>query len=179
MSTFNKYRLKGAYHYQWYDTEPWYKACVDEIVEFCKGSTLDVGGGDGLVATKIKENGYDQLVLDGDQTAVGLIPSGTWFSVVDLDGLEKDIDDAIETRFEYMACLNTIEHLNKPENLKYILKKYITKGAIIITNEYQGGSLGEDHKHEYSYDELLDFFKEFNPEGFKIDPEWIGVKIKL
>lgn len=167
MSTFNKYRLKGAYHFDWYETEEWYRECVDACVEFCKGSTVDVGCGDGLLVSKLKD-GYG---IDSDPDAIklakekGLNVSLT--SVYDLDG-----------SWEYMACLNVIEHLDHPEVIKKVLDKNITKGAIIITNQYLGGSLGEDHKHEYDYKELLDLFKEYNPKGFKTkDGLYIGVKI--
>lgn len=172
--TFNKYRLKGAYHYEWYETEAWYKECVDECVKFCQGSTLDVGCGDGFLTKKISEN-YKATGIDPDadgirvarqhfngdfrQEAAGNMRAGTW---------------------EYMASLNVIEHMDNPEELKFILRHYITKGAIIITNQYLGGSLGEDHRREYDYKELLDFFKEFKPKGFRLcDGEYIGVKIKL
>lgn len=174
MSSFNKYRLKGAYHYEWYKTEPWYKECVDRCVEFCKGSTLDVGCGDGVLSKLISERGYHVLGIDPDPDAIKLAIEHA--PKAQLGNISARPFDTLW--FDYLACLNVIEHMDNPGVLKDIIKRNITKGAIIITNEYQGGALGEDHKHEYSYDELLDFFKEFNPTGFKIEPEWIGVKIK-
>lgn len=179
MSTFNKYRIKGAYHYDWYKTEPWYKECVDEIVKFCKGSTVDVGCGDGLVTKKIAEKGYRAVGLDGDVDAIQLFrqhahpAQGYLFDVQELE-LEKD------DKFDYLCSLNVIEHLDHPEVLKKIIIRNITKGAIIITNQYLGGALGEDHRREYDYKELVDFFKEFKPKGFKLhNGEYIGVKITL
>lgn len=177
MSTFNKYRIKGAYHYEWYRTEDWYKECVDEIVAFCRGSTLDVGCGDGLVCQKIAERGYDATGVDGDVDAIRLFRKhAPWAK-----GYVCDVQKIrIEDKYDYLCSLNVIEHLDKPEVLKKMIVRNATKGAIIITNQYLGGSLGEDHRREYDYKELVDFFKEFKPKGFKLhNGEYIGVKIKL
>lgn len=172
--SFNKYRLKGAYHYDWYETEPWYKACVDEIVDFCKGSTVDVGCGEGLLISKLLENGSQATGMDSDPYAAKLAQE------MGINVRTQDIQDAFGGEWEYLSCLNVIEHLDRPEALIRIIKQNITKGAIIMTLEWQGGAFGEDHRTEYTYDGLLDFFKEFNPKGFRIKdhPEWIGVKIK-
>lgn len=176
MSTFNKYRLKGAYHYDWYKTEPWYKECVDTIVDFCKGSTVDAGCGDGLVVSKILEQGYNASGIDNDPDAIRLCQQNPKTS---MSVLQDDLNDPKIKwgGWQYMCSLNTIEHLDKPEGLKKIIEQ-MEKGAIVITNQYLGGSLGEDHRREYDYQELIDFFEEFNPKGFKLaGGEYIGVKI--
>lgn len=172
MSTFNKYRLKGAYHWDWYENEDWYKQCVDECVKFCQGTTLDIGCGEGVLVEKITENGFDAVGIDKDPDAIRLADP-------ELDIRQGDIEkDIFIDRWDYLACLNVIEHLDHPERIKDLVAT-IKKGAIIITIDWQGGAFGEDHKHEYTYKELLDFFKEFKPQGFKLsDPQWIGVKIK-
>lgn len=177
MSTFNKYRLKGAYHFEWYRTEDWYKECVDEIVSFCKGSTLDVGCGDGLVTKMIADNGYRAVGVDGDVDAIRLFrefakPAEGW--VLNVQTMD------VEEKFDYLCSLNVIEHLDEPEALKRMIIRNAKKGAIIITNQYLGGTLGEDHRREYDYKDLLDFFREFKPKGFKLfNGEYIGVKITL
>lgn len=177
MSTFNKYRTKGAYHYQWYKTEPWYKACIDECVNFCKSGTIDIGCGDGLLVSKLYEKGLGVTGVDNDPDAIQLArhhSSGGYF-------IQQSVYDRFVSTWRYMTCLNVIEHLDRPERLKQVMENYITKGAIIITLEWQGGAFGEDHKHEYTLEELTEFFKEFKPKPFRIKgfPEWIGVKIKV
>jgi len=38
--------------------------------------------------------------------------------------------------------------------------------------------LGEDHRFEWTMEQMLEFFKEFKPKGFRYkDTEWIGVEI--
>lgn len=180
MSTFNKYRLKGAYHYKWYETEEWYKWIIDRAVRFCKGSTVDIGCGDGLFLYKLwkyHKTGNDYFGIDNDIEGlkIALEKVGASFQYLDVDKLKPEYK---YPKYEYLACINTIEHLKKPENLKFIIRNSITMGAIITTIDYQGGSLGEDHKFEWTLEQLVDFFKEFNPKGFRYkDTEWIGVEI--
>lgn len=183
MSTFNKYRLKGAYHYDWYETEPWYKECVDTVVGFCEGDTIDVGCGDGLLAKKIAEKGWSCVGIDPDPHAIELAKKygrPALFQKLALDDATYELFARLQT-IEYLACLNVIEHLDRPQGLIEMIHRTISEGAIIMTLEWQGGAFGEDHKHEYTLDELTDFFKEFKPKPFRIKkfPEWIGVKIKL
>lgn len=172
LSTFNKYRTKGAYHYEWYETEPWYKWCIDRCVKFCKGSTIDIGCGEGLLVQKIEENGFEATGIEPDHDARRLADP-------DLDIRDGSVYDAFLGEWEYLACLNVIEHLEHPERLKDLIRNNITKGAIIITIDWQGGAFGYDHTHEYTERELVDFFKEFHPKPFRYkNTEWIGVEIK-
>lgn len=171
-STFNKYRLKGAYHYDWYKTESWYKKLIDRAAKFCKGSTLDYGCGDGLLLSILTNRGYDVAGYDTDPDAIRLakqkVPTADFYS------------DLLPMRpFEYLACLNVIEHLDDPDILRRLIDgDGITEGAIISTIDYQGGSLGEDHKKEYTMDELMEFFKKYNPRPFRIEDIWIGIEIR-
>jgi 2-polyprenyl-3-methyl-5-hydroxy-6-metoxy-1,4-benzoquinol methylase len=174
MSEFNKYRLKGAYHYDWYENEDWYRWLVDKCVNFCDGSTIDIGCGDGLLATKIFGKGNKVTGIDTDQTAINLANEKGVGNFI-----KQDASELLDGKWEYMSCLNVIEHLDNPEVLKRVIKKNITKGAIIITIDWQGGAFGEDHKKEYTLAELVEFFKEFKPKPFRYkDTEWIGVEIR-
>lgn len=176
MSSFNKYRLKGAYHYDWYETEDWYRWLVDRCVKFCKGDTIDIGGGDGVVAKKIQENGYSVIVADNDPDALSLAQEkGIPTEFVDL---ENTIWMTPDIQPDYLCSINVIEHLKNPSGYLNAIKNNVRKGAIITTIDYQGGALGEDHKFEWTLDQLVDFFKEFNPKPFRYkDTEWIGVEI--
>ena len=178
MSTFNKYRLKGAYHYDWYETEDWYKYLVDRCVEFCsreRGDVLDVGCGDGLLLQKLKDKGISSFGIDPDPNAIKLCTEKDIEAYQDI--LDSDYVKGSKDR-DYLTCLNVVEHMDNPDSLRQIIRKKITKGAIITTIDYQGGTLGEDHRFEWTYDEMMEFFKEFNPKGFRYkDTEWIGVEI--
>lgn len=186
MKEFDKYRARGAYHYDWYKTDPSYKACVDKCVEFCEGSTLDVGGGDGLVAKMIKDNGHQSLVLDNSQEALNLlfdIDPLVNFVLADLED-KKSIKDAINDpkqplphqKYDFMCALNVIEHLNNPENLKYIFDRYITKAAIIIT-DFPQEQLSSYHVKEFTPYELKQMFHTRKVKGFKIDDNFHGIEV--
>lgn len=173
---FDKYETKGAYHFGWYDDPnfAWYKECVDRIVDFCKGSTLDVGGGDGLVAKKLQELGYMTMVLDNDQTAAELCWSaGINFHLSDIN---KDSLARAEVRFDYLCCLNTIEHLKSTDGITNLIRDNINNGAIIITDKATEHK-GRYHEHEYTKEELLDTFKEFKPKYFEINSTEFGKPI--
>lgn len=175
--TFNKYRLKGAFHYDWYETEDWYKWLVDRCVDFCKdGAVIDIGCGDGLLCSKLLQNGYLVEGIDPDPHAIEIAREkapGCLFTQIGLPS-------SFSSNTDYLTCLNVVEHLRKPERLLNVIRTNINKGAIITTIDYQGGTLGEDHKFEWTYDEMMDFFKEFKPKGFRYkDTEWIGVEIRI
>lgn len=172
MSTFNKYRTKGAFHWEWYETEDWYRYLIDRAVKFCKGSTLDFGCGDGVLLSKLPKY---SVGFDNDEHAIRVCKErGLAVEKRDFDTLDEI---NIVGGFDYLACINTIEHLHRPESIRRLVRQ-ARKGAIITTIDYQGGTLGEDHKFEWTYDQMMDFFKEFNPKGFRYkDTEWIGVEI--
>lgn len=173
--SFNKYRLKGAFHWDWYENEEWYRYLIDRAVSFCKGSTIDVGCGDGVLVSKLKDEGRYVLGIDTDVDGIKLAAEKT--PLADYWTAQAQVFPG--RTWEYLASINVIEHLDNPEVIKDMIKQNITKGAIITTIDYQGGALGEDHKFEWTYDEMMDFFKEFKPKGFRYkDTEWIGVEIR-
>lgn len=185
MKKFDKYEKLGAYHFKWYQDPnyAWYKECVDRIVDFCRGSTIDAGGGDGLVSHRIGKNGYLTLVLDntGYKAWESNRFDWAWWAYCDLESVESieqalEPDEVSDGKFEYMACLNVIEHLENPQGLLTILRNNITKGAIIITDKPTGHP-GRYHEREYTKAELMETFKEFKPKYFQIKSTEFGKPI--
>ena len=177
---FDKYEKLGAYHWDWYDNPDyaWYKVCVDRCVKFCKGRTLDLGCGDGLVMQKIKDNGFKVHGFENDNTAIRIVYDNDMrASWVDLDDLENYGIWQSEP-FDYMVCLNTIEHLKTPEMIIKIFKQCVMKAGIIITDKATEHK-GRYHEHEYTKEELLDTFKEFNPKYFVINSTEFGKPIQF
>lgn len=165
---FDKYKTRGAYHYDWYKNNTFdYKDCVDKCVEFCKGSTLDVGCGEGLIVEKIVQNGFNAEGIDNSPDAVGL--SGGFASL-------HDINKPLKGKWEYMVCLNVIEHLEKPERIKEIFNRNITKAAIIITDIPQG-ELPPEHFKEYTPYELKQMFHTRKVVPFRIGKDFHGIKV--
>lgn len=167
---YDKYKRNGAYHFRWY-TDPnyaWYKECVDKVVEFCKGSTIDAGCGDGLVLEKIAENGYRVFGLDNEPSGLELCKQPTYLFDIETDHLHNET-------YEYLCSLNTIEHLKSPKGLIELVEQ-VNKGAIIITDKATG-ELGKYHEHEYTKEELLNTFKKFGPKYFEIESTEFGEPI--
>lgn len=162
---FDKYEKNGAYHWDWYNDPnyAWYKVCVDRVLRFCEGSTLDLGCGEGVVGSLLLGKGVqDYLGYDIDHTAVQLADP-------DLDVRHSDICEPADWQldYEYLVCLNTIEHLKSPGVVPFIFDRCISKAGIIITDK-PTGDLGRYHVHEFTKQELLDLFKDFNPKYFEI-----------
>ena len=86
------------------------------------------------------------------------------------------IEDDIKDVYEYLSCLNVIEHLKRPERVVEIFRDSITKAGIIITDA-KAPSLGKYHVHEFNKEELLELFKDYRPEYFEPVEGFIGVKI--
>jgi len=170
MIDYDKYKKNGDYHWRWYDDPnwAWYKECVDRCVEFCKGSTLDVGCGDGLVLSKLPRGSKG---WDNDRTAIDIcISKGLDARLYDLNST------SLMEKVDYICCLNTIEHIKTPINIKYLIRNWAKKGAIIITDKATEHK-GRYHEHEYTKEELLDTFKEFKPKYFEINSTEFGKPI--
>lgn len=172
---FDKYEKLGAYHYDWYDDPnyAWYKVCVDRCVDFCGLDTIDIGGGDGLIAKKLAEKGITPLVLENSKEAIKLGEKYAFYRFVDLD----DENELHEHNYEYVCSLNVIEHLKTPTSHIRLIKN-ANKGAIIIT-DMPTENKGRYHEHEYTKKELLDTFAEFKPKYFVINSTEFGKPIQF
>lgn len=171
--SFPKYKDRGAYHYEWFQNNTFgYKDCVNACVNFCKGRTLDVGCGDGLVAKLIAGKGYSVVGIDNNKEGLMLARDNNDQALFQ----EHNIAWPLDGVWDYMACLNVIEHLEKPEDLLRTFKENIRKAGIIITDKKQP-TLGKYHVHEFTKKELIDLFKDYKPEYFEPAEGFIGVKI--
>lgn len=165
----SKYVERGAYHYDWYkDNSFGYRDLVDEVVSFCKGYTLDFGCGDGLVASKLLDKGILAFGIDNDQTALNLCPP-------ELMTVNRDLNIPVQGIWQYLVCLNVIEHLTNPQSVVDTFRDSITTAGIVITDK-PAKTLGKYHVHEFSKAELLELFKDFNPVYFDIG-NYNGIKI--
>lgn len=166
--TFPKYKERGAYHYDWYKDNTFnYRDCVDKCVEFCKGPTLDIGAGEGLIVEKLLARGISAVGYDNDLDAVALSDSKV---------AKVDITRPFSGKWEYMVCLNVIEHLEDQDIIKKIFNKHIIKAAIIIT-DLPGQNLGKFHTKELSPYELSQLFYTRKVKRFNIGYSFHGIEV--
>lgn len=173
MKAFDKYKLRGAYHYDWYKNNTFnYKDCVDKCVEFAKGDTLDVGCGDGVVCRLVKDNGHSVIGIDNNGEALNLANQ----KCPDIEFMLNNIEEPLSGKWEYMVCLDVIEHLENPQAIKRIFNRNITKAAIIIT-DIPGKVTDPYHVHEFTMYELRQMFHTRKVKAFKIGENFHGIEV--
>lgn len=154
---FDKYEKRGAYHFDWYKTEEWYREIIDFVVSKVSGNVVDLGCGDGLLAKKLAEKGCSVMGIDNDLSGLrylrGLVPEAD-FSHEDIDKMFR-IPPA-----DWVTCINTIEHLQDPERLPKLIADSGIKRGIIITDVPQA-TLGRHHTREFTNKELRGLFAPF------------------
>ena len=162
MHYYNKYDESGAIHHKWYYKEkiPWYREVVDLCVNKSVGKTaLDLGCGDGLVSKLLLQKGFLVTGIDsnkkGLKLAKELAPKGDYI-VADLDNYSS------AWVYDYMVCLNAIEHIENPKNIVKIFKENVSgKGLIITDKRIDGNELKYHHHQEFNIKELKELFKDF------------------
>jgi 2-polyprenyl-3-methyl-5-hydroxy-6-metoxy-1,4-benzoquinol methylase len=158
----NKYTERGAYHFTWYKNNEvdWYISAVNMVVEFCKGSTLDLECGDGLLASLLLGHGYDVTGVDDNPVAIEmakeLVPSGRF--------LLKQIDKPTKGKWDFLSCINGLQEMEDRKSLLSIFDKNITKGAIVIT-----------HRKTVEDNELVELFKDYKTKTFEIGDSFVGI----
>lgn len=167
MKPYKKYEESGAFHYLWYETIPWYKECVDLIIDRVDGSCVDLGCGDGVVSNMLSDKGYNVLGIDNNECGLKLAREKN----CNAEFLNADINSyKLDRKFDYMVCFNTIEHLKNPENIVRIFEESINKKAIIITDKKKD-SICRSHFREYNIEDLMAMFSKFKCKELKLKTE--------
>lgn len=154
-----KYK-NGPIHWNWYEQGSSYKRLVDSITSCLKspGTVLDLGAGDGLPAYILTQMGYTVTGVDNSDRGKELMTRK--FQENGLKPIEfyvQDIEDYWPKKtFDYLFCLNTIEHLNRPEKVVELMK--CVKEGIIVTDDKHLNGGGHDHKREFDIQELQEMF---------------------
>jgi len=168
---YDKYDTGGALHHKWYRKNiPWYMALVNAILDFVDEDNqriLDLGCGDGLICKLLSEKGHKVVGVDNSVKGLELAREHAPKASYIYDDLNTFTPSSF---FDYMICLNTIEHLTNPENIVKIFKDRVLKKAIIITDKKQD-KIGRLHYCEYDIQELKGLFKYIRKTEIKINTE--------
>lgn len=184
---YTKYKGDTPIHWTWYiNGTNWpYKNLVDESVAPFKGLSglvLDVGYGDGLVASVLMKMGLKVLGIEPELTGIKaslkMMPE---FKNVRHTTIEEYVKVAM-TPVDYLYSLNTIEHVEDPKAFVKVMES-VKEFAIIITDNAINKDgvrrkVKELHSREFSYEELQDLFKDFDTEMLETkNGSFIGIKV--
>jgi glycosyltransferase involved in cell wall biosynthesis/SAM-dependent methyltransferase len=166
VKTFDKYERLGAYH--WASTDPVYKAYIDFLKKIFEGistfygfrQVLDVGGGDGYIASVLAELGFPVYLIDLNETAIKLataklsnnpkikISREDFFSLKDVPGI--------------VLMSQIIEHFEYPETVVAKLME-LQPHVLIVTTPIQKDAGMWDSQYHYQEFAEQDFIDLFQP----------------
>jgi len=164
MREFDKYKRRGAYHWRDYARKKAYYIHVNRVLEWVrKGSTFDIGAGDGLITHMLGASGIDDNGIAVSLAKENKVPVQLG-SVYDLSGFKK---------YDNVVLLDVIEHLEHPEKALEEIKKVMQKNSILyITTPLVGPKLDKYHVQEWSRKGLIKFVEScgFHCLGMKMYP---------
>ena len=153
---FNKYKERGAYHWDLYGTDPVYTSHVDKVCKWVKpGLILDIGAGDGLITYMLGVHG-----IDDNKVAVQLAQER---------GANVTIGSAYNLSGKYNAVLmlDVLEHLERPTDALDEARSVLMRGGllyIVTPPAKKGGVHDKYHYAEYTEFELKKLLRK---SGFK------------
>lgn len=171
---FDKYKEKGAYHWDEYNKKTPYQKHADKIKEWVRsGKTLDIGAGDGLITFLIGAIG-----IDDNEIAVRLAQ--------DRD-VNVSLGDAYHLEFENSSFNNVfmgdvIEHLEYPDIVMMEVSRVLNKNGYlyIVTPPAKKNGLFDSkyHYREYTPEQLIEYMGSF---GFVLinDVEIINEYVRM
>lgn len=185
MSTkkYDKYEKRGALHWWEYRNHTYYEELVDDsLIPFDnikKGTLLDVGCGDGLHTQLLYQRGFDVTGVEVEELGIKYARE---MCSNKIEFINSSIEDFLKSdrSFDYLYCLNTIEHLEDTNTIIEVMKNIKNFGVIITDdNEARSGKVDKYHVREFTKGEFKNIFKDFELEELKINnPTYFGYKVK-
>ena len=179
---YDKYEKRGALHWEEYENKTYYKDLVDDsLIPFegiKSGTLLDVGCGDALTSYKLSKSGLIVTGIDIEHKGIELAKEKCGNSV---ELINISLGDFLKQGrfFDYLYCLDVIEHLENHQELVKIMS-FINKFGVIITDDGEARAKKKDryHVHEFSKQEFRKLFSEFRVEEIPIKNKYyFGYKV--
>jgi 2-polyprenyl-3-methyl-5-hydroxy-6-metoxy-1,4-benzoquinol methylase len=202
MKNFTKYFIMGPYHWKWYRKNAYgYADEVKMILSLFpeRGSILDVGGGDGLMAYKFFQRGFKVTSIDSDPVAVFCgrvratrhhIWSRPWrgiayhmrklnaYEELTKKGFELNLQSVYELdggkKYDYTLCHEVIEHVPDGRKLVDIVMPVTGKYAVFTTPNKEYNTPGELDYKFYTLREFSALFGEQRVEILNDKPNIIA-----
>lgn len=153
MEEFNKYQLKGDYHWKEYEQDTVYHQHANKVKDWVKGDNiLDIGAGDGLITYLIGAKGID-INEFGIKEAKK-------------HGIEVEHRSAYDLEGSYDAVFmgDVLEHLREPEKALEQIKN-VLKGRFYLVVPEKAGKLPKYHYQEWTEKELIKIVED---KGFEL-----------
>ena len=170
---FDKYVIKGAFHWEELENNEYYKAKVEVVESYLSGeyTCLDIGCGDGAYAAYLANRCKHVLGVDADYEAIRLAKSKVFQEkVIDCEFIQAPISKinpnslGIESKFDLIYSMDVIEHLPQPEELLQAALNVVKPTGLVligtplfITPEL----VSRDHVKEFTIEELRDIISPY------------------
>lgn len=150
MKRFDKYEKLGAYHWKWYANNKYnYTEHVDKVLKYfkgCTGTVLDMGCGDGLIASKLCEMGLTVTGVDLNERAIEL-GKAKCEEFIETGKMNLQVTSIFKIskvrRYDYVLCNEVIEHIMEPVRCIKRISILMNKFSIITTPNSRYHSIGE------------------------------------
>jgi len=174
---------------EFYKTVPWYifdiarthmlrgdRRFKKRVVNECKGSILDFGGGIGDLSAKLAEKGHNVTYLDVESKNMEF---AKWY--FEKKGLniktlvvEKELE--LPDCYDTIICIEVIEHLTNPKEALLMMVSHLKKGGkLIITKLDCKGSTESNPMHfkvDFNAEQFLNSLGVFKSECYP----WLWIK---
>lgn len=156
---FDKYHKRGAYHWQMYERDIYYRQHAHRIKEWVKEkNTLDVGAGDGKITHLLGIQGVDnepEAVILAQERGANVILGNAY-------NLEYPDEE-----FDSVLMVDTLEHFEHPKKALREAGRVLKKHLYIATPP-RGllGRMDKYHYQEWTPEELKEFVE---GEGFSLE----------
>ena len=170
---YDKYDLRGAVHWHEYNLKTYYKLLVDDslapFLDIGGGTVLDAGCGDGVPSCLLSAMGFD--VTGVEIEALG-IKYAKKYCKANVEWINDSIENFLKENrtFDYLYCLDVMEHLDSPQPIVDLMKN-IKKFGVIITDDSEARARKKDkyHVHEFTKKEFKDLFKDYKVEEIELN----------
>ena len=182
---YDKYEVDGLSHYELYSRsgKNGYKKMINDTLKVFqdieKGTVIDVGCGDGLPSFLLAKMGFKIEGVDYNKFGLDIMNSKFFEYDFNLNTYLSNIEDFIpEKEYDYMLCIDTIEHLEDPSHIIRLMD-CVKKFAVIVTdNDEHITKIGEYHARQFTKDEFSDLFNDFKIELIPMEQKYFfGYKI--
>lgn len=203
---FDRYRAKGAYHWQWYKTNKYsYADYAHKILGYLpnSGTVIDIGCGDGVMSYLLFKKGLKVTGIDPDETGITLgkqeisrqyfkerpylapiaLFQGSMIDYLKKQGIQlrkESIYDVPDTqKFDYAVCQEVIEHVPEPQGMLEKVSKIVTQFALFTT---PNGLYQKPKEHDYNFwkpEEFVDFLGRERAELLHVDETRVFARLNI